>query len=86
MNAVNPDAVVRGSGIFAGEWAKERAEAYGVPVEELGRFYAERTLLRQEILPEHVAAAVAVLVAGELPVTTGTFVPVDGGIAAAFPR
>jgi rhamnulose-1-phosphate aldolase/alcohol dehydrogenase len=86
VNAVNPDAVVRGSGIFAGEWAKERAEAYGVPVEELGRFYAERTLLKREILPEHVAAAVAVLVAGELPVTTGTFVPVDGGIAAAFPR
>jgi rhamnulose-1-phosphate aldolase/alcohol dehydrogenase len=86
VNAVNPDAVVRGSGIFAGEWAKERAEAYGVPVEELGRFYAERTLLRQEILPEHVAAAVAVLVAGELSVTTGTFLPVDGGIAAAFPR
>ena len=86
VNAVNPDAVVRGSGIFAGEWAKERAEAYGVPVEELGRFYAERTLLRQEILPEHVAAAVAILVAGELSVTTGTFLPVDGGIAAAFPR
>jgi len=86
VNAVNPDAVVRGSGIFAGEWAKERAEAYGVPVEELGRFYAERTLLQQEILPEHVAAAVAVLVAGELSVTTGTFLPVDGGIAAAFPR
>jgi rhamnulose-1-phosphate aldolase/alcohol dehydrogenase len=86
VNSVNPDAVVRGSGIFAGEWAKERAEAYGVPVEELGRFYAERTLLKREILPEHVAAAVAVLVAGELSVTTGTFVPVDGGVAAAFPR
>jgi rhamnulose-1-phosphate aldolase/alcohol dehydrogenase len=86
VNSVNPDAVVRGSGIFAGEWAKERAEAYGVPVEELGRFYAERTLLKREILPEHVAAAVAVLVAGDLSVTTGTFLPVDGGIAAAFPR
>jgi NAD(P)-dependent dehydrogenase (short-subunit alcohol dehydrogenase family) len=86
VNAVNPDAVVRGSGIFAGEWAKERAEAYGVPVDDLGRFYAERTLLKQEILPEHVAAAVAVLVGGELSVTTGTFLPVDGGIAAAFPR
>jgi rhamnulose-1-phosphate aldolase/alcohol dehydrogenase len=86
VNAVNPDAVVRGSGIFAGEWAKERAEAYGVPVEELGRFYAERTLLKREILPEHVAAAVAVLVAGDLSVTTGTFLPVDGGIPAAFPR
>ena len=86
VNGVHPDAVVRGSGIFAGEWAQERADAYGVPVEELGRFYAERTLLKTEILPEHVAAAVAALVGGDLSVTTGTFIPVDGGIPAAFPR
>jgi NAD(P)-dependent dehydrogenase (short-subunit alcohol dehydrogenase family) len=86
VNGVHPDAVVRGSGIFAGDWAKDRADAYGVPVEELGRFYAERTLLKTEILPEHVAAAVAALVGGDLDVTTGTFVPVDGGIPAAFPR
>ena len=86
VNGVHPDAVVRGSGIFAGDWAEERAEAYGVPVEELGRFYAERTLLKTEILPEHIAAAVATLVGGDLSVTTGTFIPVDGGIPAAFPR
>jgi rhamnulose-1-phosphate aldolase/alcohol dehydrogenase len=86
VNGVHPDAVVRGSGIFAGEWAQERADAYGVPVEELGRFYAERTLLKTEILPEHVAAAVTALVGGDLSVTTGMFIPVDGGIPAAFPR
>jgi NAD(P)-dependent dehydrogenase (short-subunit alcohol dehydrogenase family) len=86
VNGVHPDAVVRGSGIFAGDWAVERADAYGVPVEELGRFYAERTLLKTEVLPEHVAAAVAALVGGDLSLTTGTFVPVDGGIPAAFPR
>jgi rhamnulose-1-phosphate aldolase/alcohol dehydrogenase len=86
VNGVNPDAVVRGSGIFAGEWAKERAEAYGVAVEDLGRFYAERTLLKTEVLPEHIADAVAALVGGDFSVTTGSFVPVDGGIPAAFPR
>jgi rhamnulose-1-phosphate aldolase/alcohol dehydrogenase len=86
VNGVNPDAVVRGSGIFAGAWARERAETYGVPVEELGRFYAKRTLLGAEILPEHVADAIAALVGGDLSVTTGTFIPVDGGIPAAFPR
>jgi rhamnulose-1-phosphate aldolase/alcohol dehydrogenase len=86
VNGVNPDAVVRGSGIFAGDWAKERADAYGVTVEELGRFYAERTLLKTEILPEHIADAVAALVRGDFSVTTGSFVPVDGGIPAAFPR
>ena len=86
VNGVHPDAVVRGSGIFAGAWAQERADAYGVPAEELGRFYAERTLLKTEILPEHIADAVAALVSGDLSVTTGTFIPVDGGIPAAFPR
>ena len=86
VNGVNPDAVVRGSGIFAGEWARERADTYGVPVDDLGRFYAERTLLKTEILPEHIADAVAVLVDGSLSVTTGAFIPVDGGIPAAFPR
>jgi NAD(P)-dependent dehydrogenase (short-subunit alcohol dehydrogenase family) len=86
VNGVNPDAVVRGSGIFAGDWARERADAYGVPVEDLGRFYAERTLLKTEILPEHIADAVKALVGGDLSVTTGSFLPVDGGIPAAFPR
>jgi NAD(P)-dependent dehydrogenase (short-subunit alcohol dehydrogenase family)/rhamnose utilization protein RhaD (predicted bifunctional aldolase and dehydrogenase) len=86
VNGVNPDAVVRGTGIFAGEWGRKRAETYGVPLEELGRYYADRTLLKREILPEHVAAAVAALVGGELDLTTGAFIPVDGGIPAAFPR
>jgi NAD(P)-dependent dehydrogenase (short-subunit alcohol dehydrogenase family) len=86
VNGVNPDAVVRGTGIFAGQWGRKRAEDYGVPVEELGRHYADRTLLKREILPGHVAAAVAALVGGELDLTTGAFIPVDGGIPAAFPR
>ena len=64
VNGVNPDGVVRGSGIFAGGWGDERAKVYGVAPEELGKFYAGRTLLGQEVLPEHVAAAVFVLVRG----------------------
>ncbi|HYZ98283.1 MAG TPA: SDR family oxidoreductase, partial [Acidimicrobiales bacterium] len=86
VNGVNPDAVVRGSGIFAGRWGQERAKAYGVPPEELGRFYAGRTVLGHEVLPEHVAAAVFALVAGDLSVTTGTIIPVDSGVPMAFPR
>lgn len=86
VNGVNPDAVVRDSGIFAGSWAEQRAAVHGVAVEDLGRFYAERTLLKEEVLPEHVAAAVFALVAGDLPLTTGTILPVDGGIPAAFLR
>jgi rhamnulose-1-phosphate aldolase/alcohol dehydrogenase len=86
VNGINPDAVVRGSGIFAGGWGAKRAAVYGVPEEELGAYYAQRTLLKQEVLPEHVAAAVAALTAGDLSLTTGLHIPVDGGVAAAFLR
>jgi rhamnulose-1-phosphate aldolase/alcohol dehydrogenase len=86
VNGVNPDGVVRGSGIFAGGWGAQRAAVYGVPEEKLGEFYAQRTLLKREVLPEHVAAAVFVLVGGDLSHTTGLHVPVDAGVAAAFLR
>jgi NAD(P)-dependent dehydrogenase (short-subunit alcohol dehydrogenase family) len=86
VNGINPDGVVRGSGIFAGGWGARRAAVYGVPEEELGAFYATRTLLKREVLPEHVAAAVVALCAGDLSLTTGSHVPVDGGVAAAFLR
>jgi rhamnulose-1-phosphate aldolase/alcohol dehydrogenase len=86
VNGINPDGVVRGSGIFAGGWGAQRAAVYGVPEEELGAFYAQRTLLKREVLPEHVAAAVLALIAGDLSLTTGLLIPVDGGVAAAFLR
>ncbi|KPI20902.1 rhamnulose-1-phosphate aldolase/alcohol dehydrogenase [Actinobacteria bacterium OK074] len=86
VNGVNPDGVVRGSGIFAGGWGAQRAAVYGVPEEKLGEFYAQRTILKREVLPEHVANAVFALTGGELTHTTGLHVPVDAGVAAAFLR
>ncbi|GAA1849805.1 bifunctional aldolase/short-chain dehydrogenase [Microlunatus capsulatus] len=86
VNGINPDGVVRGSGIFAGGWGAKRAAVYGVPEEELGAFYAQRTLLKREVLPEHVANAVFVLCSADLSHTTGLHVPVDAGVAAAFLR
>jgi rhamnulose-1-phosphate aldolase/alcohol dehydrogenase len=86
VNGVNPDGVVRGSGIFAGGWGAQRAAVYGVAEEDLGRFYAQRTLLKREVLPEHVAAAVFALTGGDLTHTTGLHIPVDAGVAAAFLR
>ncbi|MFF7898696.1 bifunctional aldolase/short-chain dehydrogenase [Streptomyces sp. NPDC088817] len=86
VNGVNPDGVVRGSGIFAGGWGAQRAAVYGVPEDKLGEFYARRTLLKREVLPEHVANAVFALTGGELTHTTGLHVPVDAGVAAAFLR
>ena len=86
VNGINPDGVVRGSGIFAGGWGAKRAAVYGVPEEDLGAYYAQRTLLKREVLPEHVAAAVFALTAGDLSQTTGLHIPVDAGVAAAFLR
>jgi rhamnulose-1-phosphate aldolase/alcohol dehydrogenase len=86
VNGINPDGVVRGSGIFSSGWGAQRAAVYGVPEDELGAFYARRTLLKREVLPEHVAAAVLALCAGDLPLTTGLLIPVDAGVAAAFLR
>jgi rhamnulose-1-phosphate aldolase/alcohol dehydrogenase len=86
VNGINPDGVVRGSGIFAGGWGASRAAVYGVPESELGAFYAQRTLLKQEVLPEHIAAAVFALTGGDLALTTGLLIPVDAGVAAAFLR
>ena len=86
VNGINPDGVVRGSGIFAKGWGADRARVYGVPEDKLGEFYAQRTLLKREVLPEHVAAAVFALVGGDLSQTTGLHIPVDAGVAAAFLR
>ena len=86
VNGINPDGVVRGSGIFAGGWGAKRAAVYGVKEEELGAYYAKRTLLGKEVLPEHVADAVFALTGGDLSQTTGLHIPVDSGVAAAFLR
>jgi rhamnulose-1-phosphate aldolase/alcohol dehydrogenase len=86
VNGVNPDGVVRGSGIFAKGWGAQRAAVYGVAEEDLGAYYAQRTLLKREVLPEHIAAAVFALTGGDLALTTGLHIPVDAGVAAAFLR
>ncbi|WP_424863663.1 bifunctional aldolase/short-chain dehydrogenase [Streptomyces sp. MMS24-I29] len=86
VNGVNPDGVVQGSGIFAGGWGAKRAAVYGVEEQDLGKFYAQRTLLKREVLPEHVANAVFVLCGPDMTHTTGLHVPVDAGVAAGFLR
>jgi rhamnulose-1-phosphate aldolase/alcohol dehydrogenase len=86
VNGINPDGVVRGSGIFAGGWGASRAATYGVAEEDLGKYYAQRTVLKEEVLPEHIALAVLALTNGTLPITTGLLIPVDSGVAAAFMR
>ncbi|MFJ2317504.1 bifunctional aldolase/short-chain dehydrogenase [Glutamicibacter sp. NPDC055491] len=86
VNGINPDGVVRGSGIFASGWGAQRAATYGVAEEDLGQFYANRTILKREVIPENIADAVFVLTGPELTRTTGLHIPVDSGVAAAFLR
>ncbi len=86
VNGVNPDGVVRGSGIFAGGWGAQRAAVYGVEEDELGQYYAGRTLLKKEVLPASVADAVYVLVGPDLGLTTGIHLPVDSGNPQGFLR
>jgi rhamnulose-1-phosphate aldolase/alcohol dehydrogenase len=86
VNGINPDGVVRGSGIFASGWGANRAATYGVNEEDLGQYYANRTILKREVVPENVADAVYVLTGPELSRTPGLHIPVDSGVAAAFLR
>ena len=85
VNGVNPDGVVRGSGIFAKGWGADRARTYGIPEDKLGEFYAQRTLLKREVLPEHVAAAVFALAGGDLSQTTGPAHPGRRGCRGGVP-
>jgi rhamnose utilization protein RhaD (predicted bifunctional aldolase and dehydrogenase)/NAD(P)-dependent dehydrogenase (short-subunit alcohol dehydrogenase family) len=85
-NAVNPDAIFSGSKLWSDEIRAQRAEAHGVPLEELETFYASRSLLGRAVTGADVAEAVAFLVSDRSRSTTGAVLPVDGGVPAAFPR
>jgi rhamnulose-1-phosphate aldolase/alcohol dehydrogenase len=87
VNVVNPDAVIRGSRIWDGDWRKERADAYGVdPGDALEAHYRDRSLLKREVLPEDVAEAVAFFASERSSKSTGNMLNVDAGNAQAFTR
>jgi rhamnulose-1-phosphate aldolase/alcohol dehydrogenase len=87
VNVVNPDAVIRGSRIWDGDWRKERASAYGVDAgTELEEFYRKRSLLQQNVLPEDVAEAIYFLASDASAKCTGNIINVDAGNAQAFTR
>jgi NAD(P)-dependent dehydrogenase (short-subunit alcohol dehydrogenase family) len=87
VNVVNPDAVIRGSRIWNGDWRRERASAYGVnPGEELEEFYRKRSLLKLSVLPEDIAEAVYYFASSASAKSTGNILNVDAGNAQAFTR
>ncbi len=86
VNVVNPDAVLRGSRIWQGEWAQQRAEQYKTSPDELEAIYRERSLLKRSVYPEDVAEAVAFFASERSAKSTGNIINVDAGNAAAFTR
>jgi rhamnulose-1-phosphate aldolase/alcohol dehydrogenase len=85
VNVVNPDAVLRGSTIWTGDWLKERAEAYKIEAEQLEDYYRQRSLLKLSVYPEDIAAAVKFFCT-EAGKSTGNILNVDAGNAVAFTR
>jgi rhamnulose-1-phosphate aldolase/alcohol dehydrogenase len=87
VNVVNPDAVIRGSRIWDGDWRKERAGAYGIdPGDELEDFYRKRSMLKLNVLPEDIAEAVYFFASDASAKSTANIINVDAGNAQAFTR
>jgi len=85
-NMLNPDAIFGGSRFWSEEMREMRAQAYGVDTSKLPDFYRNRTVLKVEVTADDVAEAALFLAGPRSAKTTGTMLPVDGGVKEAFPR
>ncbi|WP_422371588.1 bifunctional rhamnulose-1-phosphate aldolase/short-chain dehydrogenase [Hoeflea sp.] len=86
VNVVNPDAVLRGSKIWSGEWLDQRASTYGTDKEGLEEMYRQRSLLKRSVLPEDIAEATYFFASEASSKSTGNIVNVDAGNVQAFTR
>jgi NAD(P)-dependent dehydrogenase (short-subunit alcohol dehydrogenase family) len=87
VNTVNPDAVIKGSRIWDGEWRRERAGAHGIDAgAALEAHYRDRSMLKREVLPADIANAVYFFASDLSAKSTGNMLNVDAGNAQAFTR
>lgn len=86
VNVVNPDAVLRGSKIWDGEWREQRAASSKIDVTELEEHYRKRSLLKLNVLPEDIAEAIYFLASDASAKSTGNIINVDAGNQVSFPR
>jgi rhamnulose-1-phosphate aldolase/alcohol dehydrogenase len=87
VNVVNPDAVIKGSKIWDGDWRKERAGTHGIDSgKELEEHYRQRSMLKRDVLPEDIAEAAYWLASDKSAKSTGNMINVDAGNAQAFTR
>ncbi len=84
VNTVNPDAVIRGSKIWSGEWREQRAAAY--KTDDLEAHYRERSMLKLGVYPEDIAEAIYFLASPLSAKSTGNIINVDAGNAQSFTR
>jgi rhamnulose-1-phosphate aldolase/alcohol dehydrogenase len=87
VNSVNPDAVLRGSKIWSGEWKAQRAAAYKIEETDLEELYRNRSMLKRNVFPEDIAEAIYFFASEEKSgKSTGNILNVDAGHAGAFTR
>ncbi|MGB9142952.1 MAG: bifunctional rhamnulose-1-phosphate aldolase/short-chain dehydrogenase [Aestuariivirga sp.] len=86
VNVVNPDAVLRGSKIWQGEWRQQRAASNKIKEEDLEEHYRKRSLLQRSVFPEDIAEAVYFFASDLSAKSTGNFLNVDAGNAVSFSR
>ena len=86
VNVVNPDAVLRGSKIWTGEWKEQRAAAYDLSTDDLEAHYRDRSMLKRSVFPEDIAEAIYFLASDSAAKSTGNIINVDAGNAQSFTR
>jgi len=86
VNVVNPDAVLKGSKIWEGDWLDQRASTYGTDKAGLEEMYRQRSMLKRSVLPEDIAEACYFFAADTSSKSTGNIVNVDAGNVQAFTR
>lgn len=86
VNVVNPDAVLRGSKIWSGEWREQRAAAYKMSTDDLEEHYRSRSMLKRSVFPEDIAEAIYFFASDMSAKSTGNIVNVDAGNAQSFTR
>ena len=86
VNSLSPDGVIQGSGLWAGQWGAARAQAHGVPAEQLAAFYRDRNMLKTEVTGADVAEAALFFASDRSRATTGAILSVDGGLHDGYVR
>ena len=86
VNTVNPDAVLRGSKIWNGEWREQRAASSKIEVTDLEEHYRKRSMLKLNVFPEDIAEVIYFLASDASAKSTGNIINVDAGNAQSFTR